>query len=1276
MIMNKILTCVIAAWMVATVSLPASGGEYRFSHISIDNGLSKNTVHDFVQDKDGYIWIATFNGLNRFDGYSVKVFKNDPDQDMSIISNLVTSIDYDGDKCIWAGTSNGLSIYDKDRQIFENNLESVSIDALKLLDKNTALVATPDSLIVYDKIHGTSHNIKHQGKDIKAYVLSRGERGTYIGTWNDGLLVYSEEERAVALVSVLTQRLKINCIHCIEDNVWVGTEGGGLYCINESSDKISHYTKEAGHIIDDTVRSLQSDNNGNLWVGTLNGLTILNEGNQVSENLKHNSFVPGSLSHDSIRTIFVDNQEGVWIGTYYGGVNYWHPMYARFRHIRRLPDKSSLNDNVTSCIVEDNNGNIWIGTNKGGLNRIHSDGKFSYYSLPIANDVKSIYIDEDKSTLYVGGHGTGLNVMSIESGKAHHVSGSPSDIYSLLKKDERSIWVGSFNGLYIYDIPSQEMIKVTNTEVAEIRILSLFSDGNTLWIGAEEGIFVYDILSKNMITGIQDKLKPISYVHSFLKTSGDELWIASINGLFRWDGEKLTGFTDNDGLSSNAIHGMEEDSFGRIWLSTDNGLNCFNPESGTIKSYFVSDGLQSNEFNAYSHCLLSNGQMMFGGIGGITMFKPETLKKNMWAEKPMITRLESAGKEINVSKDIVLTHESNSLTITFSVPNYSSWGNNTFAYKLDGFDQDWVQTSTYRTVSYSNIPKGKYKFLLKAANGDGIWNNEVEVINITVLPPWYGTICAQLAFAIILIVFIWILLKSYIDRKNLKNRLELDKQEKEHRDEMNQMKTRFIINTSHELRTPLTLILAPLAEMLARSTDIWMNKQIKGIERNAKKILRLTNQLIDFKHIDSGTMQLNVRKENVSKIVSDNFSFYKNLAHMKHIRYSMSSDIDNQLLYVDAEYLEIVINSLLSNAFKYTDKGYISLNITLIEEHLRLEVTDSGIGINAEREDNSDFSIQLIKKLMELHHGRLDFSSIEGEGSRFTADFPQSLDAYAEDELKDNLSPLTNNPDDTDDEDNNVDQKPEVLYGKILIVENDHELSRIIERRLSKVFEVVTAVNGEEAQMAIDSQDFDLVITEEVMPVIGGVKLCQNLKQNFRTSQIPVFIITAKTNTEDHMDFLLAGADDYIIKPFSLRILLNKAKNIIRLRRRTLENYTKTIAIVPEKIALTSRDEEFMNKIKNVVEQHLSDPDFTTEIFARHMNMSRANLHVKISTITGESALDYINKMRFAEACRLLKEGRHTIAEISDKVGFTSPSYFAARFKKFVGYTPTEYARM
>ena len=1270
--MRSRTTSIVLALFIGIFSSYGASTEYKFKYLSIENGLSKNTVHDIVQDSNGYIWIATFNGLNRFDGYSIKVFRTDSDTHSSIIDNLVTSIDYDGVRNLWAGTSDGLSIFDTKNESFDNRLDGTHIESLEILDEDNAIIATVDSLIIYNKADDSRRLLKYDSKNIKAYTLAKGQRGIYIGTWDKGLFVYSTEEKAIAQITSFTPGTKINSIHCTQNDIWVGTEGNGLFCINEATEKITHYTKETGVIIDNTVRSLKADNSGNIWIGTINGLTIFNEKDQTTTNMKHDSFVLGSISHDSIRTIFIDDQEGAWIGTYFGGVNYWHPLFARFGHIRRLPGNSSINDNVTSCIHEDHNGNIWIGTNKGGLNRVTPERDFKYYKLPLANDIKAVYTN-NSSNIYVGAHGGGVNILNSETGLVRHVKGSPADVYSLLKRDQHSFWIGSFNGLHIFDTDTEQLTKVKNNELSSLRILSMYYENGLLWIGAEEGLYIYDASADKISKNLQEKLHSISYVHSFLKSSDNMLWIASINGLYKWDGKELHRFSEKDGLSSDAIHGIEEDSFGRIWLSTDNGLNCFNQSTGSIRSYFVSDGLQSNEFNAYSHCLLSSGQMMFGGIGGITVFKPENLLKNTWTKKPVITKMESGGKEIKIEKDITLNHRSNSLTLTFSAPNYPSWGKNSFAYKLENFDKEWIYTSTYRIASYSNIPKGKYQFLLRAANGDGIWNEEVEIINITILPAWYNTLAAKIGFILIFLIVVWILLKSYLDRKNMKNSLELDKQEKEHREEMNMMKTSFIMNTSHEIRTPLTLILAPLAEMLTRSTDLWMNKQIKGIERNAKRILRLTNQLIDFKHAESGLMKPSVRKENVYKIVNDSFSFYKNLAKMKHIRYTMFSDVENQLHYIDTEYLELILNSLLSNAFKSTDKGAISVSLTMVDENLRLEVTDTGLGMT---EDNEN-SIPLIKKLMELHHGRLDFSSIPGGGSCFTVDFPQSVDAYSEEELKDNISPLVNNPEDSIQEnfESDINSENATMYGRILLVENDLELTRILKGRLSKVFEVITAINGEEAQMVIDNQDIDLVIAEEVMPIMGGAKLCQNIKQNFRTSQIPVFIITAKTETVDHMDMLLAGADDYIIKPFSLRILLAKAKNIIRLRRRTLENYTKTTAIVPEKIALTPNDEDFMNRIKTIVENHISDPNLSTEECAKLMNMSRANLHIKISAITGESTLDYINKVRFSEACRLLKEGRYSIAEISDKVGFTSPSYFAARFKKFMGYTPTEYIK-
>lgn len=530
-------------------------------------------------------------------------------------------------------------------------------------------------------------------------------------------------------------------------------------------------------------------------------------------------------------------------------------------------------------------------------------------------------------------------------------------------------------------------------------------------------------------------------------------------------------------------------------------------------------------------------------------------------------------------------------------------------------------------------------------------------------------------------------------------RLKMEHQEKLHQEEISQMKMRFFINMSHELRTPLTLILAPVQEMLARCSERWMRDQLKYVERNANRLLHLVNQLMDYRRAELGVFKLSVASEDAFQVVKENFSYYEKLARHKGIEYTLVSDLEGKKVLVDVKYLELIVNNLLSNAFKYTESGNITVKLSEEEGYLLLQISDTGIGIPLDRQKRiferfyqlddshmgSGIGLSLVQRLVELHHGKIRLDSSEGKGSCFSIYFPQDRSAYSEEEFytpsgeKEVTLHSTNSKEmyffDTEKPDYESVDSNGGKRGTLLLVEDNDEIRSYLNSGLSSLFTVLQASNGQEAVDLLKDSEVDIIITDVMMPVMDGIKLCKYVKQNICTSHIPVIMLSAKTDIAAQMEGLQIGADDYIAKPFPLSLLISKIQNMMRTRMRILEKYSKTMEIEPEKIAFNAMDEELLKRAIEIVEKNMDNTEFSTEDFAKAMNMSRSNLHLKLKAITGESAIEFIRKIRFKEACLLLKEGRYNIAEISTKVGFNTPSYFATSFKKYVGCLPTEYVK-
>ena len=531
--------------------------------------------------------------------------------------------------------------------------------------------------------------------------------------------------------------------------------------------------------------------------------------------------------------------------------------------------------------------------------------------------------------------------------------------------------------------------------------------------------------------------------------------------------------------------------------------------------------------------------------------------------------------------------------------------------------------------------------------------------------------------------------------------LEIERRDKEHQEEINQMKMRFFINISHELRTPLTLILTPLQEIINKISDRWTRNQLEYIQRNANRLLHLVNQLMDYRRAELGVFELKAKKGNAHQLIQDNFLFYDKLARHKKITYTLHSELEDKEVLFDANYLELIVNNLLSNAFKYTESGQ-SITVTLKEENgwLLLQVSDTGIGIPINKQGKiferfyqiesehvgSGIGLSLVQRLIELHHGRIELDSEENKGSTFSVYLPQDLSVYKPSELASNNEQneeeqvySTNSKAmyfiDTEKVENESVESGDKKRGTILIVEDNNEIRRYLSNGLADLFNTLEAGNGEEALEKLKDNEVDVIVTDVMMPVMDGIKLCKNVKQNIRTCHIPVIILSAKTDIKDQMEGLQMGADDYIPKPFSLAILTTKIQNMMRTRRRMLDKYAKSLEVEPEKITFNAMDEALLKRAMAIVEKNMDNIEFSTDEFAKEMNMSRSNLHLKLKAITGESTIDFIRKIRFNEAAKLLKDGRYTVAEVSTMVGFNTPSYFATSFKKYFGCLPTEYIK-
>lgn len=1346
--LRKIVICLF----FLCIGIPAAFSEIpeqiNFSYISIQDGLSQSTVFSIDQDKRGNMWFATYDGVNKYDGYAFTVYQHDENDPNSIANDISRILKTDSQGRVWIGTRDGLSCYDEEKDkfdnfIYEKNGRKLQVNGIAEINPDQLLISTQEGLTLFDikESRFVDDCFSPAMHNIVASTLYRHGDVIYIGTPEDGLYCYSITQEKLEKVTPTLDTKQIQAVlQQSPTRIWVATEGGGLVLLNPKTKEVKTYLHSSSNprsISSNYIRSLALDSQNRLWIGTFNDLNIYHEGSDSFTSYSSSPVESGSLSQRSVRSIFMDSQGGMWLGTYFGGLNYYHPIRNRFKNIRRIPYKNSLSDNVVSCIVEDKNSNLWIGTNDGGLNLFNpGTQQFTHYALQEnerergigSNNIKAVYVDEEKSRVYIGTHAGGLTILHRNSGKMESFNQRNSElvnenVYAILPDEEGNLLLGTLSALVSFNPEKRSFTTIDRekdgTPFSSQRITTLFRDSRRrLWIGGEEGLSVF--LQQG--TEIQKSpILPVSpvtriFTNCIYGATNGIIWVGTREGFYCFNEKEksIKRYTTANGLPNNVVYGILEDAFGRLWLSTNRGISCFNPETEKFRNFTESDGLQSNQFNTSSYCRTASGQMYFGGINGITTFRPELLLDNPYAPPVVITKLELfnkpvrpddetgiLSKNISETESITLKSWQTAFTIEFVVSNYISGQHNTFAYKLEGYDKEWYYLTDKRTVSYSNLPQGTYHFLVKAANSDGKWNTTPTMLEIIVLPVWYKTWWAVILFLATFIGFITFVFRFFWMRKSMEAKLEIERRDKEHQEEINQMKMRFFINISHELRTPLTLILAPLQEIINKISDRWTRNQLEYIQRNANRLLHLVNQLMDYRRAELGVFELQVKKGNAHQLIQDNFLFYDKLARHKKITYTLQSELEDKEELFDPNYLELIVNNLLSNAFKYTESGQ-SITVTLKEENnwLLLQVSDTGIGIPINKQGKiferfyqiesehvgSGIGLSLVQRLVELHHGRIELDSEEGKGSTFSVYIPQDINTYKPSELasEDNKSEekqvySTNSKDmyfiDTERVENEAIESRDKKRGTILIVEDNNEIRQYLSSGLAGLFNTLEAGNGEEALEKLKDNEVDIIVTDVMMPVMDGIKLCKNVKQNIRTCHIPVIILSAKSETKDQMEGLQMGADDYIPKPFSLSILTTKIQNMMRTRRRMLERYSKSLEVEPEKITFNAMDEALLKRAVAIVEKNMDNIEFSTDEFAREMNMSRSNLHLKLKAITGESTIDFIRKIRFNEAAKLLKDGRYTVAEVSSMVGFNTPSYFATSFKKYFGCLPTEYIK-
>ncbi|MCR8558345.1 response regulator [Mucilaginibacter sp. BJC16-A38] len=1234
----------------------ANSGVYRYSaankqtyHYSNNADsfrlLYSNNVADIAGDTRGNMWFVYGDGMiEKLDGKLNKItYRSDI---LSKASNGKTrsySITADRDNDLWFYTSNvnaGVYYFSPATNVFRYIDKRSGTAGLNSSIVNN-IVQADDGLIWIATDHGGINLLDKKNFKI-TYLLNRPDDA---------------------------KSLRQNTVVLYKDNsgiMWAGTFKEGISYYHKSIIKFPlyrHYASDPNSLSFEDVDKFVEDKQGNLWIGTNGGgLIYFNRKTGKYTQYKYNSQDSNSLGNDIIVSLCIDHEQKLWIGTYFGGLDCFDgKTFTHYRHDDKVA--TSIADDRVWSIIEDSAHRLWIGTFAGGLEIFDRSKKIFYHPFK-PTEIRCPYISaifEDKDgNIWVGGY-YGIDVIMKKTNQAVHYNRDINDSNSLIGNNENSITQDS-RGL--------------------------------IWIGAREGLSIF-----NPKTG------------------------------------KFTRFVKGNGLPDNLILNILEDNKGMMWLSTSDGLSRIELTATgkgynfQFKNFDETDGLQGREFNVNAALKTQKGELIFGGGHGFNIFDPLSIQPNSNKLKLIFTDFQLFDKSVTATeainghvilseaisstRSITLNHNENVFTIGFAALNFFNPNKVKYQYMMEGFDKGWLTAgNASRKATYTNLDGGDYVFKVRAANSDGVWDPDYITLKVKILPPFWKSPLAYISYVVLIIGILLLIRRRGIkkirqqfvaeqEKQEAKLIIEQERQEVKRMHELDQMKIKFLTNVSHEFRTPLSLIMAPVDKMLNCTDDADQKEQLGMVRKNARRLLNLVNQLLDFRKMEVQELKLQTRPGDIVKFIKDITLGFTDIADEKSIGFVFDTDVETLMASFDHDKIERILFNLLSNAFKFTPKGgHISVLLNVIQDEsteecqlLEIKVIDTGIGIPQEKHDKiferffqhdvpgsllnqgSGIGLSITSEFVKMHGGKISVESEPDHGSCFIIQLPLLLqDNFS-------LTPTainTNNDEEQDPlptrENKNepkyqmVDKKPVVL-----LVEDNDDFRFYLKDNLKNTFFIIEAANGKDGWQKALSQHPDIMVSDISMPEMDGIELCKKIKADKRTSHIPVILLTALTGEEEQLKGLEIGANDYMTKPFNFEILLSKIKNLLTLQDTFKRTYKKQMSVQLQEVPLQSEDERFLRNMVEYIEQNILNYNLSVEELSRQMNMSRVSLYKKVLMLTGQSPLEFIRSIRLKKAIQLLADSQMSISQISYEVGFNTPKYFTKLFKEEYNMLPSEY---
>ena len=1322
--MKKLLTALLA--LCFCVCARAQTGEF----FNNERQLSSSFVTQVYVDREGFLWVATRDGDNRYDGYQFRVIRHDNEAENTLASNYVNSIMQDSRGLFYFGMYGALQTWDG------NGFRKV-----KITDMN--------------------------GKTGHCYAvcfLERRNGDVLAGTSGLGVMKFSDSENAQQMGGPLADLHTVNSLlEDSKDRLWIASDTHGLMCYDGHA--TTEYLTERNDL-----SGLCEDPHGNIYVGTSNSGVFKQQGNSfvhlegtgnqsvsalycthsgqvligydgsgvaiydpVQDQLTDNPFfsMEVDLSKSKVYSFTEDSYGNIWLGLLQKGI-YKQPMVSNGFHYlgSRLGPKNTIGDAFVVSTLEDSNKGIWVGTDKDGIYYVGRDGKESRHLKNGYPSVVMTLAEDSKARIWVGSYQEGFGWIDKATMQYHRQPYAADEhliVMDIVIDQKERMWLATMrHGLLCMDLNDGSIVEYSmdpdapnDPEVNSIvndyaSQLSLSADGKRLYVSTSMGLCCLDINSLSWTKTFGGNCLNYSVPVRIVKEIDGQLWVGTNTGLscYNLSGKELKRYTRKEGLTDNGIASIEQAQDGKLWIGTNHGLNCLDPKTGLLQNYYADDGLQSNEFGDNASYVSSDGTIFMGGTGGLTWFNPKDIVHTPWKAKVRLTGFFINGLQINssarsggelvtdkpifTSDHFHLGYHDNSFAIQFSTLTFDNPEHTVYMYSINGEPFIRLQQGV-NVITFSHMPPGTYHFRVKAERND--MTTEERAFTIKVTAPWYRTVWAYIIYVLILLgIFAFYL--NYLRRRE-QDHLRL--QEHIHAEEMADAKLRFFMNISHEIRTPMTLIVSPLRSLIKKEQDPQRRSIYKTIHRNADRILSLINQMMDLRKIDKGQMQMRMAETDLVAFIQDLHTLFEHQAVAKRITLRFEHDTDNLPVWIDRKNFDKVIVNILSNAFKFTPNGgEIGIRITHDEEHAVISISDNGEKIPEDKLERiferfyqtpsaandlytgTGIGLDLTRSLVELHHGTITVHNLD-EGCEFVITIPlgnahlKSEEMVIEQELEE-LAAQETEPEEQEIKETQEAESADKVNNRMtmVIVEDDDEIRDYLATELSQDYDVHVASNGREALAEIYRTNPDIVISDVMMPEMDGNALCSKLKTNPGTNHIPVVLLTAKSNEESRLQGLETGADAYLVKPFNMEILKRTVFNLISSHQLLRLKYTRNDSLeqqLPDVEVPKSPDEKLLERVMTAINKHLDDSELSVDMIADEVGISRVHLHRKMKELTGQTPHDFIRNIRLKRAANLLSGGGMNVTEVMYACGFSNSTSFSTIFKKFYGMSPRDYMR-